>query len=162
MGGINLYGFVGNNPVNEVDPLGFDSDSWWNVLPWWKNFLYNSFVKTSRPKDSITCALDYLKRESDAHSEQPTVKSFTESPEQSLTPTETTRPQLRPSLPSSPPPVTPPAPSPPPTSSPSPSPTFPHYGSWSSWTTTIPIVYVPGIGWVFAFTLDSDLVTHTP
>jgi RHS repeat-associated protein len=29
-GGLNLYGFVGNNPVNYVDPLGLAPGDWWD------------------------------------------------------------------------------------------------------------------------------------
>jgi RHS repeat-associated protein len=36
-GGVNLYGFVGNNPISRVDPYGltwalFSSDAWWQLL----------------------------------------------------------------------------------------------------------------------------------
>ncbi|GEM_PF-5378279 len=34
-GGINLYGYVGNNPVNWVDPWGFEPGS----KTWWKEFI---------------------------------------------------------------------------------------------------------------------------
>jgi hypothetical protein len=31
LGGINLYGFVGNNPINFCDPLGLALGDWWDV-----------------------------------------------------------------------------------------------------------------------------------
>jgi RHS repeat-associated protein len=36
-GGVNLYGYVGNNPVNFYDPYGFAIGDWWDARTWFNS-----------------------------------------------------------------------------------------------------------------------------
>ncbi len=37
LGGINLYGYVGNNPVNFYDPYGLAIGDWWDARTWFNS-----------------------------------------------------------------------------------------------------------------------------
>jgi RHS repeat-associated protein len=44
-GGLNLYRFVGNDPINRVDPLGLSPDSWAFIGPFISNMELNAFAQ---------------------------------------------------------------------------------------------------------------------
>jgi hypothetical protein len=59
-GGINLYGFVGNNPANFVDPFG---NAWYNPWSWgvWDSIgyaVYGNGSEASSPYKTYTAPLD--------------------------------------------------------------------------------------------------------
>jgi len=64
-GGINLYGFAGNNPVNESDPSGFDPDSSEEFFNDWNNFTLSGALqatgKSLRSNFNLRLAVDAAK-----------------------------------------------------------------------------------------------------
>jgi len=46
-GGLNLYGFVGNNPVRWVDPYGLDYGDWWDPRTWFNSGFTDSWYDSS-------------------------------------------------------------------------------------------------------------------
>jgi RHS repeat-associated protein len=51
-GGINLYGFLGNDPIDNLDPDGLSPDSWPFIGPFISNMELNDFARRFSDKDA--------------------------------------------------------------------------------------------------------------
>jgi RHS repeat-associated protein len=51
-GGRNLYGFVGNDPIDNIDPEGLSPDSWPFIGPFISNMELNDFARRFPDKDA--------------------------------------------------------------------------------------------------------------